>query len=402
MNKKKIDEFILKRLNFFKSKQNYEKLSYQFEMNHFSYKINRTINKLVNEDYSNLTIAIKTPNPIGEHFWGDYFFAKALKKQFEKKGLNVLIHERQNWYKDDNEVDIVLVLRGLVKYTPKQEHINILWNISHPDLVSDEEYSNFDIVFICSETYANKVANKVNTIVKPLLQCTDPELFFNQYNPEFSEEILFVGSTRGVFRKIIKDISQTSHSFSVYGPNWEKFIDNKYHKGDFIDNENLNQAYSSCKILLNDHWEDMLENDFPSNRLFDALACGAFIISDEIPSANTIFQGNVITYTDHYDLDEKITYFLENEEERLLKAKKGQKLVLENHTFQNRVETILETLKILENLNLSFDMTNSLLENYNFLKIMYYEEFNRLNNDVKLLKNKNKKLTKENKKLKND
>lgn len=401
MNDKKIEEFILERLNFFKKNQDYGKRSNQFEYNHFCYKINQTITKLVNEDYANLTIAIKTPNPIGDHFWGDYFFAKGLKKQFEKKGLNVLIHERQNWYNDENQVDIVLVLRGLVRYNPKQEHINIMWNISHPDLITNEEYSDFDIVFICSETYANKISNKINTIVKPLLQCTDPEVFYNQYNPDFTNEILFVGSTRGVFRKIIQDISQTSHPFSVYGPNWEKFIDEKHHKGNFIDNDKLNQAYSSCKILLNDHWEDMLKNDFPSNRLFDALACGTFVISDEIPSAATIFQGTVITYSDSKDLDKKISYYLKNNHERIEKAKKGQKLVLENHTFQNRVETILETLKLLKNLNLSFNMIDSLFENYNFLKIMYYEDYNTLYNEIKLLKDKNKKLLTEKKYTKN-
>ena len=43
------------------------------------------LNKIINEEYSDITIAIKTPNPKGAHHWGDYFVSQALKKSFEKK-----------------------------------------------------------------------------------------------------------------------------------------------------------------------------------------------------------------------------------------------------------------------------------------------------------------------------
>ena len=125
---------------------------------------------------------------------------------------------------------------------------------------------------------------------------------------------------------------------------WEKFIDEKFIKGQFIENNELHKYYSSCKILLNDHWEDMRDMDFPSNRLFDALACGAFVISDKIPSAETLFEGNIVTYEDADDLKNKIEYYLVYEEKRKMMAKKGKELVLKNHTFDNRVETILEDL----------------------------------------------------------
>ena len=122
-------------------------------------------------------------------------------------------------------------------------------------------------------------------------------------------------------------------------------MDEKYIKGDFIPNSELYKYYSSCKILLNDHWEDMRDWDFPSNRLFDALACGTFVISDKIPSAETLFEGNIVTYDDADDLNKKIEYYLTHEEERKEKAQKGMEIVLKNHTFDNRVDTIINSLK---------------------------------------------------------
>ena len=301
------------------------------------------IKKIINKDYSNLTIAIKSPHPKGTTHWGDLFFSKALKKSFEKLGFNVIIQERENWYGDD-EIDIAFVLRGLVDYNVDYSNINVMWNISHPEMVSKEEYEKYDRVFISSKKYANKLTNQVNTIVSSLLQCTDPEVFYSERDNNISDEILFVGVTRGVYREIVRDVLKTNHEVSIYGMGWEKYVDEKYIKGQFIPNEELHKYYSSCKILLNDHWENMRDEDFPSNRLFDALACGAFVISDKIPSSETLFEGSIVTYDDVDDLNKKIDYYLTHEDERVKLAEKGRKIVLENHTFDKRVEEVLSAL----------------------------------------------------------
>lgn len=302
------------------------------------------INKIILGDYSDLTIAIKSPHPEGTTHWGELFFSKAIKKSFEKLGFNVIIQEREHWY-DETNIDIALVLRGELDYYPDYSNINIMWNISHPQSTPIEEYEKYDYVFIASEKYANKIKSKVNTNVNALLQCTDPDVFYPERNMDISDEILFVGVTRGIYRKIIKDILKTDYDVSIYGMGWEEFIDEKYVKDYFIPNEELHKYYSSCKILLNDHWDDMIDEDFPSNRLFDALSCGTFVISDNIPSANSLFEGSIVTYNDENDLKEKINYYLTHDDERIKIAKKGQKIVLENHTFDHRIKKILSVLK---------------------------------------------------------
>ena len=304
----------------------------------------KIINKLIHEDYSNLTIAIKSPHLKGTNHWGELFFSKAIKKSFEKFGFKVIIQEREEWYNEE-EFDIALVLRGELEYNPDYSKINIMWNLSHPTFIPIEEYEKYDYVFISSKKYADKIKSKANTNVNSLLQCTDPDLFYPEKDENISEEILFVGVTRGVYRDIIKDILQTNHDVAIYGRGWEEFIDEKYVKGYFISNDRLHKYYSSCKILLNDHWEEMRDEDFPSNRLFDALACGTFVISDKIPSADTLFEGCIVTYKGVDDLNEKIDYYLTHEDERVKIAKKGQKIVLENHTFDNRIIKIMSILK---------------------------------------------------------
>ena len=311
------------------------------ELNQF--KKMDTFMKLLKKDYSNLKVSIKTPNPTKQRHWGDYFFANALRDSLQKLGFNAVVYEREFW--NESESDIVIVLRGLVEYTPNPNQITLMWNISHPDDVSLEEYETYDCVFIASDKFAKEINEKVSTTVKPLLQCTNPRVFYPEKSDEFDHGILFVGVTRGIFRPSVKDLLETNHDFSVYGMGWEKFIDKKFIKGEFIDNNILNKAYSSCKILLNDHWDDMKEKGFISNRIFDALACGTFVISDHMDAISSLLEGNVITYDTVEDLDKKLDYYLENENERIDLAKKGQEIVLKNHTFDNRVEQILEIIE---------------------------------------------------------
>nr|WP_225369809.1 hypothetical protein [Methanobrevibacter arboriphilus] len=50
--------------------------------------------------------------------------------------------------------------------------------------------------------------------------------------------------------------------------------------------------------MLNDHWQDMAKNGFVSNRIFDGLASGAFIISDEFKDSKKLFGDFLVTYSD--------------------------------------------------------------------------------------------------------
>jgi len=279
--------------------------------------------------------------------WGDYHMSLALKREFERKGCDVLIQTFSEWYNgDDDDFDVVLVLRGLSRYTPKENHFNIMWNISHPDMVEIEEYNQYDHVFIASKIWAEEISKKASVPVETLLQCTDPELFYHDFAAGLVHELLFVGNSRKVFRKIIKDILPTDKDLAVYGTNWEPFIDEKYILGENIPNNELRRAYSSCKILLNDHWDDMREKGFISNRLFDGFASGAFIISDEVKGASELFGDALVTYNTPEELKNLVDSYLENDPLRIDKALEGEKIVKKYHTYSNRVDEMLKVIKL--------------------------------------------------------
>lgn len=320
----------------------------EFVLKHHTYE-NRAlkVKEVLEEHLLKIKIAIKIPAPEWEtvHEWGDYHIALGLKKEFEKKGCNVILQILPEWDSDaDVNCDVVIILRGLSKYNPKPQHYNIMWNISHPDKVEIEEYNQYDYVLIASEVWAEKIKEAADVPVESMLQCTDPELFYPDFNEEYKHDLLFVGNSRKVFRKIIKDLLPTDKDLSIYGTNWENLIDKKYIKGEHILNTELRRAYASCKILLNDHWDDMREKGFVSNRLFDGFAAGAFIISDKIEGTEDIFGDALVTYQTPNELSELIEKYVNNKEERMEKSKKGRNSVINKYTYQNRAKRILEII----------------------------------------------------------
>ena len=89
----------------------------------------------------------------------------------------------------------------------------------------------------------------------------------------------------------------------------------------------------------------MRENGFISNRIFDVLACNGFILTDDVAGIEKLFGDSVVTYSTKEEMNKKIKYYLEHTDEREALSKKGREMVLQNHTYKNRVEQILKTLK---------------------------------------------------------
>jgi len=295
------------------------------------------------------TIDILGSMPFDEtkKYWGDYHFANSLKKEFKKRGYVANVKSYPEWPGRSNS-EYVLVLRGGYEYYPKAEkQKTIMWNISHPDMVSLEDYSRYDLVYVASDRLAEELSQKLDVPVKALLQCTDEEVM--SYDDEQERyELLFIGNTRSIgYRQIINDVLPTDYKLSVYGDGWPGRIPQENFAGPYIDNAEIGQAYHSAKIVLNDHWEDMKEYGFVSNRLFDVLAAQAFVISDDIPEIHDLFDGCVETYTTKEELKEKIDYYMQNAAERKEKAKKGREIVLKEHTFSKRVGQIVKDMESL-------------------------------------------------------
>lgn len=312
-------------------------------------QIAKKITKEVIERLTKLTISLKIPAKYwdGINSWGDYHFAVLLKQQLDKKGFFVHLHVQSEWYGNSaKNCNINLVLRGLRKHIANNNQINIMWNISHPDSIKIDEYEDYDYVYVASTYWAKKLATKIKTPVEPLLQCTDTKRFYPPSSDEIkkhSTQLLFVGNSRGIFRPILKSIIPTKYDLSIYGEHHTDEIPRKHIIDNYLPNEQLYKHYGAAGILLNDHWDDMKNKGFISNRIYDGLASGAFIISDRVKNMNEL-ENYLITYETDEELNQLVDYYLSHPEQREKINNNGLEFIEKNHTFEKRANKISETI----------------------------------------------------------
>jgi spore maturation protein CgeB len=61
-------------------------------------------------------------------------------------------------------------------------------------------------------------------------------------------------------------------------------------------------AYASAGVVLNDHFDGMRREGFLSNRLFDTVASGARVVTDDVAGLGDLFGDSVQVYRDQADL----------------------------------------------------------------------------------------------------
>jgi O-antigen biosynthesis protein len=289
--------------------------------------------------------AIKIAAPAGDAglAWGDRHFALALAAALRRLGQDAVVdfrgaHDRDTAYLDD----VVLVLRGLSRVEPQPGRVNLLWVISHPDRVDVAEMQLFDGVFSAGVPWAERMSEQMDQPVQTLLQCTDPERFRPDCAvPDTGDPVLFVGNSRNIFRPVVRDAIAAGADVAIYGTLWNQFVDGRHIRGPYLSNEQLAVAYRSAGVVLNDHWDDMRREGFLSNRVFDATAAGARLISDDVPGVEELFGGLVQTYRTVDDLRELLRHPAEvfpAEKERSRLAE----VVRREHSFDARARVLLD------------------------------------------------------------
>ncbi len=284
---------------------------------------------------------------------GEVFLGKAIKSALEYKYKDVSIDYRSNMYPKNKDNEINIYLRGYFKFLPPfpdKKHINIAYliyplfytqyngdmiekrdkivleNLQYGNIAIDE-LQFYDALAVGSKSFTQKLKEK-GFKAYYIPQFTDTNVFYQNPIESLRSEVLFVGTKR---QYGAADIAlKYNLPITVYGPMWGDIA-----KKDYIDNKELHKYYSSAKIVLNDHREDMRTWGFINNRVYDVTATGTMLISDYMPEIEEIYGDSIPMYKTEEELVSLIKYYLSNDKERQEKAKRAQKITLENFTQKN-------------------------------------------------------------------
>lgn len=286
------------------------------------------------------------PDEPVKRFWSEYAFSNSLKKYLERLGYFVIIESADEWYGDDT-ADAVIVLRGHKEYYPIRKNkdcIYIMWNLSHPSTITDEEYNSYDLICIGSEVYAGRVRARLNVPVRVLPMCADTEIFFpdeeEKKEKEYEYEWVFVGNSRFVKRKSVVWSIAHHIPLNIWGANWEKVLPEsaEYVVAENIPNDELPALYRNAKVTVDDHYEDMALNGFINTRIIEAMACGLPVISDYSETLNTMFGDAVLCYHNENEFVKQTKRIAEDYDTVKERVRKVWPVIRENYSFKARAE----------------------------------------------------------------
>ncbi|MDX1510716.1 MAG: glycosyltransferase [Nitriliruptorales bacterium] len=275
--------------------------------------------------------------------WGDTHVAFAVARALEQAGVPTRVHVFSEL--DEPHVlrsDIAIQLQGLRWWPPARGRLDVLWTISHPDLMP-EELDGFALVAVASSPAARRLSDATSKQVIALHQATDPDRFRPRPGGR-PHQLLMVGNSRGVRRRIVDDLLAIGARPALYGHGWEDPDTAELVVADHLPNDRLAAHYAAADIVLNDHWDDMRRDGFLSNRLYDALAAGGFVLSDRVDGIEEEFAGAVITYKGREELADLLEVWLEDPTGRRRRSTIGRHHVLAHHTWQHRVDQLLNEL----------------------------------------------------------
>jgi glycosyltransferase involved in cell wall biosynthesis len=302
-----------------------------------------------NWERSGLRVAIKICCPSLDRTdgWGDWYFATSLRREMESQGNNVRIDCLDDWYGPHAAGDdAVIAIRGLNRYTPRSDQINLLWIISHPDMVSIGELNDFDVCYAASREFVARFSPIASSALSYLPQCTDDHIFHPGSGDSERGRPIFVGNSRNVQRPVVKAAVDADIDVAIYGDGWSGAIATRV-EGIVVANDQLGDLYRGASLVLNDHWTDMRKWGIISNRVFDAVACGTPVLSDDLVGMGELFDEAVVVWHDGEDIRLKFDQ-AKKAAGNFTMMRAASSMVLREHTFLARAKTLLETIKSLE------------------------------------------------------
>lgn len=181
-----------------------------------------------------------------------------------------------------------------------------------------------DFVFLTDETWARR-NNYSNVYILRQGIGKSADVIGDRYE----NDIVFLGSVYGERQKFVDGLRE------VYGDRF-KIINDKF-------NEDLIDLCTKTKIFVAPLFPQ--DNFYWSSRIYMILGSGGFLIHPRLEGLKEEFSADeLVTYRDGLDLKEKIDFYLANDSERIRIQKAGHKKVIQDYTYDKRVESLMKTI----------------------------------------------------------
>jgi hypothetical protein len=177
------------------------------------------------------------------------------------------------------------------------------------------------------------------------------DCFIAKKDESFPYDVIFTGSynyhQEWPYRRQLIDWLK-----NTYGSKFHRWGHDGYDGSNspYVMGDALNPIYASAKVVVGDTLcPDFKKEYYLSNRAFEVTGKGGFLIHPMVKGIEDCFEidKEIVTY-DYGNFDElkyKIDYFVAHAVERETIRKAGHERTLKDHTFTNRLQFMLDTIK---------------------------------------------------------
>ncbi len=208
----------------------------------------------------------------------------------------------------------------------------------------------FDVIWAASNKACDAFQSRVSLPVTLMEDATDLKRFKDAVpatdHPERPNDYCFNGeflhSPRDVSRML--DPAQLPYKFTLYGRGWNDVAwMAPYWKGAPSFGQ-LPDIYTATKIIVDNASHTNNAWGIVNRQVFDALAAGALVVSNNCLGAQETFGGKLPTFRNQDELYELLHHYLENPKARLAKIKELRNLVVDSHTYHARAKTAADII----------------------------------------------------------
>ena len=283
---------------------------------------------------------------------GDYFTAFELGAKLNQLyGWHVRYLELDRWY-DLDYFDIVVAMRhdfdpGQIR-TANPHLVLIGWVRNWSDLwLSNPQTRKFDQIWASSAMSARSLEERLGRQV-PIIRIASNVARFGggEFSSALHSDYCFAGSYFEAPRDIITAVDPESvpFAFAVYGHNWQKVpAIARYSRGP-LSYERMPDVYASTRIVIDDSNHTTLKWGSLNSRVFDALASGALVLTNNVIGSDETFGGLLPTWSSRDQLTQLLLRYLSDENARRALVDELRASVLLRHSYERRAQEAHETL----------------------------------------------------------
>ncbi|CAF4728065.1 unnamed protein product [Rotaria sp. Silwood1] len=335
--------------------------SYYLARNNYDAReeLSRYHRNLKNNHLQKPTIAFAVSDPKRNPLSGDLFTAKEFAYSLERM-LNwniVYLYRRKNEWYNLTDVDILIVMLDAYNiskiYDNKPTLITIAWMRNwFQRWISWPWFSNYFFV-LCSSNRAAKFVQKHKSFnkIQVLRIATSPRRFSKgNSRVNLLYDYVFTGSYWNTNRSIMNFNPQKISKFkgAVYGYGWNQTNNTlqTIWQG-FVPYEKIADIYHSTKIVIDDSSLVSIKWGSLNSRVYDALASGVLVLSNDKYGASDIFNATLPIYKDANHLIQLLNYYLNPKNKRVYDTKQKflRSIVLKSHTYDIRAQEFFRYLR---------------------------------------------------------